>query len=88
MQDINATVRCRYELMRRGFCNIKDIQTFVPCGYPKAKEIQKRIVEQIAKDGFEDLKGVILTSRLMDFMKITESKIISDYEASKLDTLM
>lgn len=87
MQEISETLRKRYILMRRGFCNIKDIQAFVPCGYPKAKEIQKKITEQISEEGFESLKGVILTDRLMRFMQISESKIVMDYEALKTDAL-
>lgn len=59
----------------------------MPCGYSKAKEIQKKITEQISEEGFESLKGVILTDRLMRFMQISESKIVMDYEALKTDAL-
>lgn len=85
MQEINETIRSRYELMRRGFCHIKDIQAFVPCGYPKAKKIKTKILEQVESEGFESMQGVILTSRLMKFMDISEMKIIKDYEASRRD---
>lgn len=82
--DQNQLALNRYELMRKGFVNRTDIKKFVPCGYATAKKIFKTIREEIDSSGIENLDdNIILTSRLMKFMGLSEKKIIDAYQALK-----
>lgn len=44
-------IRCRKQLLLKGYVNITDIQNFCGCGYKKAKKIYDDISEDIVHEG-------------------------------------
>jgi hypothetical protein len=78
--DAGAVLQSRYEAVTRGWMLTKDIQNCVPCGYRKAAQIRKEIEKEIETSGFENLRGCILTKKFLEYMHLSEKKIVQEYE--------
>jgi hypothetical protein len=73
----------RYQNLNRGWMLTKDIAECVPCSLQTARLIRKQIELKIKSEGFESLRGCILTARFLKFMGMSEKKIMTDYEEAK-----
>lgn len=83
MKELAST---RYALMQRGFMNQSDIAKFVPCGKAKAKKILISIRADTKSQGIDNLDGnMILTSRLIKYLGLTEAQITRAYEKALTD---
>ncbi len=86
MPTVEELVSTRYALMQRGFMNQSDIAKFVPCGKAKAKKILISIRADTKSQGIENLDGnMILTSRLIKYLGLTETQITRAYEKALTD---
>lgn len=86
MPTVEELVSTRYALMQRGFMNQSDIAKFVPCGKAKAKKILISIRADTKSQGIESLDGnMILTSRLIKYLGLTEAQITRAYEKALTD---
>lgn len=86
MPTVEELVSTRYALMQRGFMNQSDIAKFVPCGKAKAKKILISIRADTKSQGIENLGGnMILTSRLIKYLGLTEAQITRAYEKALTD---
>lgn len=80
MPTVEELVSTRYRLMMRGYLNQSDVMRFVPYGQKRAREIMKEIKSNVATEGIENLdKNVILTSRLIKYLGLTEARIKDTY---------
>lgn len=80
MPTVEELVSTRYRLMMRGYLNQSDVMRFVPCGQKRAREIMGQIKSNVATEGIENLdKNVILTSRLIKYLGLTEARIKDTY---------
>jgi hypothetical protein len=68
-------VRSRYYLLIKGWMTASDIAEFVPCSRDTSYKIFKAIRAQNKHEGIENLTNVVLTKRVMDYLKIDESQI-------------
>lgn len=68
-------VRARYYLLIKGWMTASDIAEFVPCSRDTSYKIFKAIRAQNKHEGIENLTNVVLTKRVMDYLKIDESQI-------------
>ena len=86
MPTVEELVSTRYRLMMRGYLNQSDIAKFVPCGKAKAKKILISIRADTKSQGIENLGGnMILTSRLIKYLGLTEAQITRAYEKALTD---
>ena len=77
---VEELVSTRYRLMMRGYLNQSDVMRFVPCGQKRARDIMKEIKNNVATEGIENLdKNVILASRLIKYLGLTEARIKDTY---------
>ena len=82
--DPDQLIVDRYNLMRKGFLNRKDVMAFVPCGTKMANMIVDDIRKEVALEGYENLdENLILAKRIIAYLGLTEKKIESAYEALK-----
>lgn len=82
--DPDQLVIDRYNLMRKGFLNRKEVMAFVPCGARMASMIIDGIRKEVALEGYENLdENLILAKRIIAYLGLTEKKIESAYQALK-----
>lgn len=82
--DPDQLVVDRYNLMRKGFLNRKEVMAFVPCGARMANMIIDGIRKEVALEGYENLdENLILAKRIIVYLGLTEKKIESAYQALK-----
>lgn len=74
----------RYNLMRKGFLNRKEVMEFVPCGARRADLIIDSIRKDVKLEGLENLDNkTVLARRVIAYVGLTEKKISEAYEALK-----
>lgn len=74
----------RYNLMRKGFLNRKEVMDFVPCGSRRADQIIENIRKDVKLEGLENLDNkMVLARRVIAYIGLTEKKISEAYEALK-----
>lgn len=82
--DPDQLVIDRYNLMRKGFLNRKEVMAFVPCGARMANMIIDGIRKEVELEGYENLdENLILAKRIIAYLGLTEKKIESAYQALK-----
>lgn len=82
--DPDQLVIDRYNLMRKGFLNRKEVMAFIPCGPKTANKIIDGIRKEVTLEGYENLDdNLILAKRIIAYVGLTEKKIESAYEALK-----
>ena len=82
--DPDQLVVDRYNLMRKGFLNRKEVMAFVPCGARMANMIVDDIRKEVALEGYENLdENLILSKRIIAYLGLTEKKIELAYQALK-----
>lgn len=82
--DPDQLVIDRYNLMRKGFLNRKEVMAFVPCGARMANMIINGIRKEVELEGYENLdENLILAKRIIAYLGLTEKKIESAYQALK-----
>jgi pimeloyl-CoA synthetase len=87
MPSIEELATTRYQLMQKGYLNQTEVMKFVPCGYKKAKEVITKIRDDITAEGIENLdKNIILASRLIKYLGLSEKKIKEAYAETKKAT--
>ena len=73
----------RYELMEKGYMNKTELSKFIGCGRNKGIKIFQKIMEDIKKEGLENIdSNVILTKRAIQYLGLTQKSIIDAYERS------
>ena len=54
----------RYEMMEKGYMNKSELSKFIGCGRNKGSKVFQKIMEDIKKEGLENIdSNVILTKR-------------------------
>lgn len=82
--DPDQLVIDRYNLMRKGFLNRKEVMAFVPCGARMANMIIDGIRKEVELEGCENLdENLILAKRIIAYLGLTEKKIESAYQSLK-----
>ena len=82
--DPDQLVIDRYNLMRKGFLNRKEVMAFVPCGARMANMIIDGIRKEVELEGYENLdENLILAKRIIAYLGLTEKKIELAYQALK-----
>lgn len=82
--DPDQLVIDRYNLMRKGFLNRKEVMAFVPCGARMANMIVDGIRKEVELEGYENLdENLILAKRIIAYLGLTEKKIEAAYQALK-----
>lgn len=73
----------RYEMMEKGYMNISELSKFIGCGRGKGSKIFQQIMEDIKKEGLENIdNNVILTKRAIQYLGLTQKNIVESYERS------
>lgn len=73
----------RYEMMEKGYMNKTELSKFIGCGRNKGIKIFQKILEDIKKEGLENIdSNVILTKRAIQYLGLTQKSIIDAYERS------
>ena len=73
----------RYEMMEKGYMNISELSKFIGCGRGKGSKIFQQIMEDIKKEGLENIdSNVILTKRAIQYLGLTQKNIVESYERS------
>lgn len=73
----------RYEMMEKGYMNKTELSKFIGCGRNKGIKIFQKIMEDIKKEGLENIdSNVILTKRAIQYLGLTQKSIIDAYERS------
>ena len=73
----------RYEMMEKGYMNKTELSKFIGCGRNKGIKIFQKIMEDIKKEGLENIdSNVILTKRAIQYLGLTQKKIVESYERS------
>lgn len=74
----------RYNLMRKGFLNRKEVMSFIPCGARRADKVIESIRKDVTLEGLENLDhNTVLARRVIAYVGLTEKKITEAYEALK-----
>lgn len=74
----------RYKMMEKGYMNISELSKFIGCGRSKGGKIFQRIMEDVKKEGLENIdSNVILTKRAIQYLGLTQKNIVESYERSK-----
>ena len=82
--DPDQLIVDRYNLMRKGFLNRKEVMAFVPCGTKTANMIVDDIRKEVVLEGYENLdENLILAKRIIAYLGLTEKKIEAAYQALK-----
>ena len=73
----------RYEMMEKGYMNISELSKFIGSGRSKGSKIFQQIMEDIKKEGLENIdSNVILTKRAIQYLGLTQKSIVESYERS------
>lgn len=73
----------RYEMMEKGYMNKTELSKFIGCGRNKGMKIFQKIMEDIKKEGLENIdSNVILTKRAIQYLGLTQKSIVESYERS------
>lgn len=73
----------RYEMMEKGYMNKSELSKFLGCGRNKGSKIFQKIMEDIKKEGLENIdENTILTKRAIQYLGLTQKSIIDAYERS------
>ena len=73
----------RYEMMEKGYMNKSELSKFLGCGRNKGSKIFQKIMEDIKKEGLENIdSNVILTKRAVQYLGLTQKTIVESYERS------
>ena len=73
----------RYEMMEKGYMNKSELSKFIGCGRNKGSKIFQKIMENIKKEGLENIdSNVILTKRAIQYLGLTQKSIVESYERS------
>lgn len=73
----------RYEMMEKGYMNKSELSKFIGCGRNKGSKIFQRIMEDIKKEGLENIDShVILTKRAIQYLGLIQKNIVESYERS------
>lgn len=73
----------RYEMMEKGYMNKSELSKFIGCGRNKGGKIFQKIMEDIKKEGLENIdSNVILTKRAIQYLGLTQKNIVDSYERS------
>lgn len=73
----------RYEMMEKGYMNKSELSKFIGCGRNKGSKIFQKIMEDIKKEGLENIdSNVILTKRAVQYLGLTQKSIVDSYERS------
>lgn len=82
--DLNTLAETRYMLLLKGYINKTELKRFVPCGQTKALRIWEGIKDSMKAEGIEKLQGdVILVSRVIKYLGLTEQSIIESYDRQR-----
>lgn len=81
--QVENTAAYRYEMMEKGYMNKTELSKFIGCGRNKGIKIFQKIMEDIKKEGLENIdSNVILTKRAIQYLGLTQKSIIDAYERS------
>lgn len=73
----------RYKMMERGYMNKTELSKFIGCGRNKGSKIFQEIMEDIKKEGLENIdENTILTKRAILYLGLTQRNIVESYERS------
>lgn len=73
----------RYRMMERGYMNKTELSKFIGCGRNKGSKIFQEIMEDIKKEGLENIdENTILTKRAIQYLGLTQRNIVESYERS------
>ena len=73
----------RYEMMEKGYMNKSELSKFLGCGRKKGSKIFQKIMEDIKKEGLENIdSNIILTKRAVKYLGLTQKNIVESYERS------
>lgn len=73
----------RYEMMEKGYMNKSELSKFLGCGRNKGSKIFQKIMEDIKKEGLENIdSNVILTKHAVQYLGLTQKNIVESYERS------
>lgn len=73
----------RYEMMEKGYMNKSELSKFLGCGRNKGSKVFQKIMEDIKKEGLENIdSNVILTKRAIQYLGLTQKSIVESYERS------
>lgn len=73
----------RYEMMEKGYMNKSELSKFLGCGRKKGSKIFQKIMEDIKKEGLENIdSNIILTKRAVQYLGLTQKSIVDSYERS------
>lgn len=73
----------RYEMMEKGYMNKTELSKFIGCGRNKGSKIFQKIMEDIKKEGLENIdSNIILTKRAVQYLGLTQKNIVESYERS------
>lgn len=73
----------RYVMLEKGYMNKSELSKFIGCGRNKGSKIFQKIMEDIKKEGLENIdSNVILTKRAVQYLGLTQKSIVESYERS------
>lgn len=73
----------RYEMMEKGYMNKSELSKFLGCGRKKGSKIFQKIMEDIKKEGLENIdSNIILAKRAVQYLGLTQKNIVESYERS------
>lgn len=73
----------RYKMMEKGYMNKSELSKFLGCGRNKGSKVFQQIMEDIKKEGLENIdSNVILTKRAIHYLGLTQKNIVESYERS------
>lgn len=74
----------RVQMMEKGYMNKSELAEFLGCGRDMARETFKAIMNEVKKEGLENIdQNLILTKRAINYLGLTDKQIIEAYERSK-----
>ena len=77
----------REGILLKGYANVTDIMSFIPCGHGKAKKINEEIRRKVEAKGKIVYQGVRAT-HLLQYVELTETQVhkYAELEREKLAT--
>lgn len=73
----------RYEMLEKGYMNKSELSKFIGYGRNKGSKIFQKIMEDIKKEGLENIdENTILTKRAIQYLGLTQKNIVEAYERS------
>ena len=73
--EMNTLNQRRLKMIAKGFLTVSDIESFVPCGYKKAKMLLNQIERDIRIEGKTVGMFGIDPRRVMNYLNQTETQI-------------